>query len=112
MIKQRNLGQNGPLVSSIGYGAMGLEGYYGGTEESSALSVIRHALEVGCSFIDTADAYGNGHNEELVARAVPPIVITLLWPPNSGLFLTWIKLVLTYPPAGDFHSISMERQNT
>jgi len=70
MNKQRKLGQNGPLVSSIGYGAMGLEGYYGGTEEKSALSVIQHAIEVGCAFIDTADAYGNGHNEELVGRAV------------------------------------------
>jgi len=70
MNKQRKLGQNGPLVSSIGYGAMGLEGYYGGTEEKSAISVIQHAIEVGCSFIDTADAYGNGHNETLVGRAV------------------------------------------
>ena len=73
MTKQRNLGQNGPLVSSVGYGAMGLEGYYGGADEKSALSVIQHALEVGCSFIDTADAYGNGHNEELVGRAVAGI---------------------------------------
>ncbi len=72
MSKQRNLGQNGPLVSSIGYGAMGLEGYYGSADEKSALSVIQHAIEVGCSFIDTADAYGNGHNEELVGRALAP----------------------------------------
>ena len=72
MNKQRKLGQNGPLVSSIGYGAMGLEGYYGSADEKSAVSVIQHAIEVGCSFIDTADAYGNGHNEELVGRALAP----------------------------------------
>jgi len=66
----RKLGAHGPSVSAIGYGAMGLEGYYGSTDESAALDVIRHALDTGCTFIDTADAYGNGHNEELVGRAV------------------------------------------
>ena len=70
MKKLRNLGKDGPLVSAIGYGAMGLEGYYGGTDEQSAIAVIRHALDVGCSFIDSADAYGNGHNEKLLGRAL------------------------------------------
>jgi len=49
---------------------MGLEGYYGTAEESQALATLQHALDTGMSFIDTADAYGNGHNEELIARAV------------------------------------------
>jgi aryl-alcohol dehydrogenase-like predicted oxidoreductase len=70
MKQQRQLGSGGPTVGAIGYGAMGLEGYYGTTEEDNAIAVIRHALDVGCSFIDTADAYGNGHNEHLVGRAV------------------------------------------
>jgi aryl-alcohol dehydrogenase-like predicted oxidoreductase len=70
MKKLRNLGKDGPQVSAIGYGAMGLEGYYGGTDEQSAIAVVRHALDVGCSFIDSADAYGNGHNERLLGRAV------------------------------------------
>lgn len=70
MKKLRNLGKDGPLVSAVGYGAMGLEGYYGGTDEQSAIAVVRHALNVGCSFIDSADAYGNGHNEQLLGRAV------------------------------------------
>lgn len=70
MKKLRNLGKDGPLVSAIGYGAMGLEGFYGGTDEQSAIAVVRHALDVGCSFIDSADAYGNGHNEELLGSAV------------------------------------------
>ena len=70
MKQYRKLGSDGPPVSAIGYGAMGLEGYYGNTEEENAVEVIRHALDVGCSFIDTADAYGNGHNEQLVGRAV------------------------------------------
>ncbi len=70
MQAKRKLGANGPLVSAIGYGAMGLEGYYGTAEESGAIETIRHALDIGCTFIDTADAYGNGHNESLVARAL------------------------------------------
>lgn len=70
MKQLRNLGSNGPPVGAVGYGAMGLEGYYGSTDEDSSVRVIRHALDEGCSMIDTADAYGNGHNEQLVGRAV------------------------------------------
>jgi aryl-alcohol dehydrogenase-like predicted oxidoreductase len=70
MKQLRKLGSNGPPVGAVGYGAMGLEGYYGGTDEDSSVNVIRHALDEGCSMIDTADAYGNGHNEQLVGRAV------------------------------------------
>ena len=70
MKQARNLGSKGPSVGAVGYGAMGLEGYYGSADEDNAVKVIRHALDEGCSMIDTADAYGNGHNEQLVARAV------------------------------------------
>ena len=70
MKQLRKLGSNGPAVGAVGYGAMGLEGYYGSTDEDSSVQVIRHALDEGCSMIDTADAYGNGHNEQLVGRAV------------------------------------------
>ena len=70
MVFKRELGKGGPQVSAIGYGAMGLEGYYGSAEESNALATIQHALDTGSYFIDTADAYGNGHNEELIAHAV------------------------------------------
>ena len=70
MKHKRRLGSEGPLVSAIGYGAMGLEGCYGNTTEEDAIEVIRYALDIGCTFIDTADAYGNGHNEKIIARAV------------------------------------------
>ena len=70
MVPKRKLGESGPLVSAIGYGAMGLEGYYGSAEEHDALATIQHALDAGTFLIDTADAYGNGHNEELIGRAV------------------------------------------
>jgi len=68
-MKLRKLGKGGPEVSAVGYGAMGLEGYYGQAAEEKAIEVIRHAVSSGAGFIDTADAYGNGHNEQLVAQA-------------------------------------------
>jgi aryl-alcohol dehydrogenase-like predicted oxidoreductase len=70
MIPQRSLGKQGLQVSAIGYGAMGLEGWYGAIDEAAAVDTLRHALDIGVNFIDTADAYGNGHNEELVGRAI------------------------------------------
>jgi aryl-alcohol dehydrogenase-like predicted oxidoreductase len=70
MIPQRTLGQDGPAVGAIGYGAMVLEGYYGEADESQGMRTIQHALDVGLNLIDTADAYGQGHNERLVGRAI------------------------------------------
>ncbi len=70
MIEKRQLGAQGPEVGCIGYGAMVLEGYYGGVDERQAIATIRHALDLGMDFIDTADAYGEGRNEQLVARAI------------------------------------------
>jgi aryl-alcohol dehydrogenase-like predicted oxidoreductase len=70
MIPQRVLGKSGPKVSAIGYGAMVLEGYYGPADENTAVDTIRYALDIGVNFIDTADFYGEGHNEQLIARAL------------------------------------------
>lgn len=71
MIVQRTLGRwQGLKVSAIGYGAMVLEGYYGAADEAAAVETLRRTLDLGVNFIDTADAYGNGHNETLVAQAL------------------------------------------
>jgi aryl-alcohol dehydrogenase-like predicted oxidoreductase len=56
LMEQRTLGQL--AVSPIGYGAMVLEGYYGGVGEAEAVKTIQYALDHGINFIDTADAYG------------------------------------------------------
>ncbi|NOH78403.1 aldo/keto reductase [Vibrio sp. RE86] len=56
-------------VKQIGYGAMGLEGYYGESDDSVAVNTLVHAIEQGM-MIDTADAYGAGHNEDLIKQAV------------------------------------------
>ncbi|ERN42654.1 putative oxidoreductase [Rubidibacter lacunae KORDI 51-2] len=68
-IEQLPLGNNGPLVGRIGYGAMVLEGYYGASDDESAVRTLVQAIDRGM-MIDSADAYGAGHNELLIARAV------------------------------------------
>lgn len=70
MIEKRQLGDKGPEVGCLGYGAMVLEGYYGSVDEKQAIATIQHALDLGMDFIDTADAYGEGNNERLIARAI------------------------------------------
>lgn len=70
MIEKRQLGNTGDEVGCIGYGAMVLEGYYGTVDEPDAIATIRHALDLGMDFIDTADAYGEGHNEMLIGKAI------------------------------------------
>lgn len=57
-------------VSAIGLGCMGMSIAYGERDEPGSIATVRHALDRGVTFIDTADMYGQGHNEELLARAL------------------------------------------
>lgn len=57
-------------VSALGLGCMGMSEVYGPADEAESIGVIHRALELGVDFLDTADVYGNGHNEELVGRAI------------------------------------------
>ena len=67
---KRNLGPEGPEVSAIGLGCMGMSAFYGATDEPEALRTIHRALDLGCNFLDTSDMYGPHTNEELVGRAI------------------------------------------
>lgn len=67
---QRTLGTSGLRVSAIGLGCMGMSEFYGTTDESESMATIHRALDLGVNFLDTADVYGRGHNEELVGRAL------------------------------------------
>ena len=66
----RKLGQQGPTVSAIGLGCMGMSEFYGTTDDEQSIRTIHHALALGINFLDTADMYGIGHNEALVGRAI------------------------------------------
>ncbi|MEZ2238130.1 aldo/keto reductase [Microcoleus sp.] len=69
-MKQRKLGNQGLVVSELGLGCMGMSEFYGLADESESIATIHRALELGVTFLDTADMYGVGNNEELVGKAI------------------------------------------
>ncbi|RTL86971.1 MAG: aldo/keto reductase [Hyphomicrobiales bacterium] len=69
---QRRLGANGPLVSAIGLGCMGMSDLYGPSDRAAGVATIRAAIDAGVTLFDTGDFYGMGDNELLVGEAIKP----------------------------------------
>src|SRR5918997_2600266 len=69
-VKGRNLGDQGLVVSELGLGCMGMSEFYGTTDEDESIATIHRAIELGVTFLDTADMYGPFTNEKLVGRAI------------------------------------------
>ncbi|CAM2153456.1 pyridoxine 4-dehydrogenase [Pararobbsia alpina] len=66
----RELGKNGPQVSAIGLGCMGMSGMYGPSDRAEGIATIHAALDAGINLLDTGDFYGSGHNEMLIGEAL------------------------------------------
>ena len=67
-MKRRGLGRSGDHVSAIGLGCWGMSHAYGPADERESLATMEAAIDAGINFFDTADVYGDGHNERLIAR--------------------------------------------
>jgi aryl-alcohol dehydrogenase-like predicted oxidoreductase len=69
-MKSRKLGRNGPAVSALGLGCMGMSDFYGAHDDAESIATIHHALDRGLNFLDTADMYGPFTNEALLGKAI------------------------------------------
>ena len=75
-MKLRKLGRDGPEITTVGFGAWAIGGSWqfgwGSVDDDESVSAIRHSIDEGVNWIDTAAVYGLGHSEEVVARAIEP----------------------------------------
>jgi aryl-alcohol dehydrogenase-like predicted oxidoreductase len=69
-MEMRRLGVNGPIVSAVGLGCMGMSDFYGPADEGESIATIHEAIDRGVTLLNTGDFYGMGHNELLIARAI------------------------------------------
>ncbi|HEX7117046.1 MAG TPA: aldo/keto reductase [Steroidobacter sp.] len=69
-VPRRTLGRQGLEVSAIGLGCMGMSDFYGPADHETNLAVLNHAIDIGVNFLDTADMYGVGRNEELLGEVL------------------------------------------
>src|SRR5579885_681291 len=71
-MEKRKLGSQGLVVSTMGLGCMGMSQAYGAPDEAESVATLHRAIELGIDFFDTADVYGNHHNEELLGKTLKP----------------------------------------
>ncbi len=69
-MRTRTLGSQGLTVTALGLGCMGMSDFYAGRDDAESVATVHRALDLGCTFLDTADVYGPYTNEELVGRAI------------------------------------------
>ena len=78
-MQKRRLGAEGPMVSALGLGCMGMSGMYGASDRKQGIATIHAALDAGIDLFDTGDFYGMGHNELLIAEALKGVARDRYW---------------------------------
>jgi aryl-alcohol dehydrogenase-like predicted oxidoreductase len=98
-MEYRTLGRTGLRVSDVGFGAMTIGGeVFGATDDGESLAALHHALDLGMNFIDTADAYGRGHSEELIAQVLKTRRKEVVLATKGGNQYTLRPLVRNFDP--------------
>ena len=101
-MEQRTLGRNGPTVSALGLGCMGMSDLYGPADRSESIATIRAALDAGITLLDTGDYYAMGHNEMLIAEALREV-------PRDRYLLS-VKFGAMRDPAGNWIGMDLRPQ--
>src|ERR687894_38768 len=94
-VDRRVLGTNGPRVSALGLGLMGMSDVYGPADEAESIATIHAALDAGITLLDTGDFYGMGHNELLIRDALrdrrrEDVAISVKFGAQRGPDGTWL----------------------
>ena len=115
-MQTRTLGKNGPLVSAIGLGCMGMSDLYGPADENEGIATIRAAIDGGITLLDTGDFYGMGHNEMLISKALEGrrkgIFISVKFGAMRGPDGSWIGIDTRPAAVKNFLAYSLKRLKT
>lgn len=110
------LGNNGPEVSALGLGCMGMSDLYGAADDSESIATIHAALDAGINLIDTGDFYGMGHNEMLIGRALQgrrdQAVISVKYGALRGPDRAWLGLDVRPEATMNFVTYTLRRLGT
>ncbi|MGF6485031.1 aldo/keto reductase [Paraburkholderia sp. JPY419] len=97
-MRMRTLGRNGPTVSALGLGCMGMSDFYGPADRTESIATLHSALEAGVTLLDTGDFYGMGHNELLIREALAGLP-----PSRRDAAIISVKFGALRDPAGGWH---------
>jgi aryl-alcohol dehydrogenase-like predicted oxidoreductase len=109
----RQLGANGPQVSALSLGCMGMSGMYGHTDEAESIATIHAALDAGITLLDTGDFYGQGDNEMLIGRALKnrrdKVLLSVKFGAMRGPDASWIGYDARPAAVKNFLAYSLKR---
>src|SRR5438132_999896 len=113
----RRLGAEGPSVSALGLGCMGMSGAYGAAERAESIATIHAAIDAGINLLDTGDFYGMGHNELLIGEALKDrdrddVLISVKFGGMRGPDNSWLGYDARPEAVKNFLAYSLQRLGT